>query len=280
MAFRAIFCDIDGTLLDSAHALRPATASRVREVHEAGTPFILVSARSPSGIFHIQERIGIKSPIVGYGGALVLDDERTPVHSLDIDMRRVVAMKERIRADWPGVLGTVYCRDNWFVDDATHPKIVREAEITGAPACEIAPADLPARENVAHKIFCVGDPADILDMEARLSRENPDLAVIKSDPKYLEITNEKATKANALKYLCQAMRLSPAEVVAFGDNYNDVGMLECAGLGIAMQNAPDEVRRRADKVTASNDDEGVRQALEWLPLGPLSHSVRFERAMF
>lgn len=280
MNFRAVFCDIDGTLLDSAHALRPATARKILEIHNAGTPFILVSARSPSGVFPLQKAIGISGSVVCYGGALVMDESGHPVHSLAMDVRRIADLKKRIGNRWPAVAATVYSRDEWFVDDAGDPRVVMEAKITGVVPREIPRMDLAACVPEVHKVFCVGSPEDIVNMEPALADENSDLAVTKSDPRLLEIMHGRATKANAMKYLCGAMRLSTAEVVAFGDNYNDVDMLECAGLGIAMGNAPAEVKDKAKRVTADNDHEGVLAALETLSFGPLAGSIRFERASF
>ncbi len=280
MIFRAVFCDIDGTLLDSSHKLRPATVRAVNSLCTGGVAFILVSARSPGGIFPVQGELGISGPIVCYGGALVLDKAGRAVHSLAMDIQKALDIKRRIRSAWPGVAASVYADDNWFVDDRADPRISAEADITGAVPTEIRMDELEKAAPEAHKIFCVGSPDDVSAMEDELSREHPDLAVIKSNPRYLEIMNGSATKSNALAYLCQAMRISPAETVAFGDNFNDLDMLENAGLGIAMGNAPEAVKNRAGRVTSANDDEGVLLALNSLDFGQLSNSTRFERATF
>lgn len=280
MIFRAVFCDIDGTLLDSSHRLRPATARRVGALHSGGVPFILVSARSPGGVFPVQRELRISGPIVCYGGALVLDGAGHAVHSLTMDAPRTLGIKKRILSAWPDTVVSVYSGDNWFVDDRADPRVVREAGITGAVPTEAGMDALGKQVSAAHKIFCVGSPEDVSTMEAAIAGENPDLAVIKSNPRYLEIMNGNATKANALAYLCRAMRISPAETVAFGDNFNDLDMLESAGLGIAMGNAPIEVKNRAAKVTADNDGEGVLLALDSLKFKQLPNSVRFERASF
>ncbi len=280
MNYRAIFCDIDGTLLDSNHALRKKTADKIRSLHNAGTPFILVSARNPEGVYFVQKQIGIQAPIVCYGGALVLDENRNPVHSIGFSMHRVIELKKRIASSWKNVTVTVYSYDHWFVDDCEHPHVTTEAGITGATAVEISMDALVEHPEDAHKMLCIGEPADIQAMESPLCRENPDLLMIKSSPIFLEIMNCQVSKANGLEYLCQAMRISPSEVVAFGDNYNDVDMLESAGLGIAMGNAPEAVREKAGRTTSSNDAEGVLEALESLQFAPMTHSVRFERASF
>lgn len=278
MKYRAVFCDIDGTLLDSGGALRPATVRAVRAVHAGGTPFILVSARSPRGVFPIQARLGVEGPVVCFGGALILDELGGAVHSLGMDMRRALELKGRIGASWPDAIVTLYSGDDWFVDDADDPWVLFEAEITGAIPTETPAAALRDRAARVNKILCVGSHPDILDMERILVGENPELAISKSGPRYLEIADGEATKANAMRRLCRAMGVSVSEAVAFGDNYNDVDMLEAAGLGVAMGNAPDQVKARADMVTSANDQEGVFRALSTLEFASAGRGVGLERA--
>lgn len=264
MIYRAVFSDIDGTLLASDHSLPPGTAEAVRAVSRTGVPFGLVSARSPSGVFRVQEQLGIFGPVVCYGGALILDRDRKTAHSLGLDIDRIAALRERIRSDWPGIAATVYSHDDWFVENAADRRVLTESGITGATPTEIASGGLAALAREAHKTFCIGDAEDILAAEACLARENPDLAVVKSCPIFLEVMHGGASKANAMASLCRAMDISLEETVAFGDNYNDVDMLEAAGLGVAMGNAPEEVRRKADLIAADSDHEGVAQVLAGL----------------
>lgn len=280
MAFHAVFCDIDGTLLDEQRTVRPRTKEKILSLHKAGTPFILVSARNPEGVYRVQDALGIQAPVVCYGGALVLDVEKKPVHSIGFDMQKAIGLKKHIASAWQDVTVTVYSYDNWFVDSIDDPRVVAEAGVTGAIPKEITTEALAAHPENAHKMLCIGDPADILAMEESLRGEYPDLVMIKSAPYFLEIMHSQVNKSNALRYLCQAMRISPADVVAFGDNYNDIDMLECAGMGIAMGNAPEAVKEKADRTTLDNDHEGVYEALDSLQFKPLANSVRFEKAAY
>ncbi|MNN80178.1 putative phosphatase [compost metagenome] len=71
-----------------------------------------------------------------------------------------------------------------------------------------------------------------------------------------------ASKSQAIQIILQRLGLSREEIMAVGDNFNDIDMLSFAGLGIAMANAPDEVKRYADDVTLSNDKDGLKYSLE------------------
>ncbi|MNI95067.1 putative phosphatase [compost metagenome] len=73
---------------------------------------------------------------------------------------------------------------------------------------------------------------------------------------------KKASKTSAIEFLCNKLNIEKEEVIAIGDNYNDMDMLQYAGVGIAMGNAPDIVKKKADDITSTNDEDGVAKALE------------------
>ena len=92
----------------------------------------------------------------------------------------------------------------------------------------------------------------------------PGIAVSSSVPRNLEINHESATKGQALLSLAGRLGLKREQVMAFGDGLNDISMIENAGIGVAMGNAVDEVLRAADKITATNDEDGVAAVIEGL----------------
>ncbi len=85
----------------------------------------------------------------------------------------------------------------------------------------------------------------------------------------MEFLHPEASKGNALRIIASDLAIKPEEIVAFGDNHNDIGMLRLAGLGVAMGNAHEEVKAVADYVTGSNTEEGVAAAIEELILPTL-----------
>ena len=81
---RAVFSDVDGTLLNSAHRVTPRTAEWIRKLGEMDIPFIIVSARSPSGIYPIMKRNGFQSALIAYSGALIMDKDRNVLYNRQI----------------------------------------------------------------------------------------------------------------------------------------------------------------------------------------------------
>jgi Cof subfamily protein (haloacid dehalogenase superfamily) len=102
-------------------------------------------------------------------------------------------------------------------------------------------------------------PKQMLHLKATLQIEA--LNIYPSKPTYLEIMPKMASKTSAIQVLQDKFGVHQSEIIAMGDNYNDIDMLAYAGLGIAMGNAPDEVRKQAKEITLTNDEDGVAAAL-------------------
>ncbi len=83
-----------------------------------------------------------------------------------------------------------------------------------------------------------------------------------SKPSYLEIMDRSVSKTSAIRFLQERWGVARQQVIAVGDNFNDMDMLEYAGVGVAMGNAPESVKNAADEVTLSNDDDGVAKVIE------------------
>ena len=115
------------------------------------------------------------------------------------------------------------------------------------------------------KILMSVDPAAITGVQAQIAQLLPaDLAVVQTAAFYLEVIPRAIDKGRGLVQICRALGLRPAEVIAFGDAENDIPMLRTAGVGVAMGNADAAVKAAADRVTRSNNEDGIAAALEEL----------------
>jgi Cof subfamily protein (haloacid dehalogenase superfamily) len=118
------------------------------------------------------------------------------------------------------------------------------------------------------KIVAVSDDHDMLaDLEATVERAVGDQATVgRSQLYYLDITAPGANKGHGVIALAQAFGVDPSQVAVIGDQRNDMPMFREAGLSIAMGQGPQEVREAATHVTASNDEDGVAQAIDTILL--------------
>ncbi len=262
--YKIVFCDIDGTLLDSKHRISGATRRKVQELERIGVPFILVSARMPSGIFPVQAELCIKAPIVCYSGGLILDGDHLPIMSAGIQSGTALSIKEYIDSQWSEICCSVYSCHDWIVDNASNFWVVQEQAITRSEPKELLFADYCAQDRQIHKLLCMGQPDTIYALNDDLASKYPDLAIYRSKDTYLEIMGGTASKSKAVRALCARYDVPVEHSVSFGDNFNDVDMLQTTGMSYAMGNAHEQVKKIAKRVTLDNDQEGVLAGLNQL----------------
>ncbi|PVX39237.1 hypothetical protein C8D76_10659 [Pasteurella langaaensis DSM 22999] len=249
--YKAIFSDIDGTLLNSQNKITPKTETAIKNVIAKGIPFIPVSARPPYAITPYTEQLQTQQAIICYSGALILDKNLTALYSVLIEPQDLIALNQ-ILFNFPNISINHYSGLDWLTNDLTNPWALQESHITGLKA-----SSLPEHLTNVHKVLVMGDAPDIQTLEQKLKENLPHLSIHRSKPEYLEIMNKAATKAKAIRFMERYLNVTADEVIAFGDNFNDLDMLEYAGLSVAMGNAPNEIKQIAKEVTASNNEDGI-----------------------
>lgn len=264
---RIIASDVDGTLLTSAHTISPVVKAAISAAQAINVPVVLASARGPFAMKHLLDEIGSihSDPFIAFQGALV--GQYTPDDGLHIlhETRLDVGIARQIVQAAFAADATINWMDteSWFFSRWDHYG-EREAEATGVtPKGLIGPDQLEsAHARGPHKLMIppsVQDP----DLVVRLAANLPEGAVAHmSGEDYLEITAPGADKSHALASLCEDFGIPLALAAAVGDGPNDVGMFDLVGTAVAMANASDEVKSRANWVTESNNDDGLAHAIK------------------
>lgn len=278
MQYKIVFSDVDGTLLDSKHKVLPGTMAAIRALQRQGIPFVIISARSPSGIYPILEENQFNCPVIAYSGALILDENRKVLGSVAMSQAtasEVLSYIEERRLDcsW-----NIYSMDTWIAKDKKDPRVMQEAEIVRASVVE-GTMELLRKDQEVHKLLCMCNPKHIVSIERQLKEAFPGLSIAKSSDVLLEIMPGGVTKRSAMTRLCELWKIPLESTVAFGDNYNDVEMLETAGLAFLMGNAPEELKGRFSNVTGSNDQEGIWRALVSSGIVDLTSAGSFSDAL-
>ena len=259
--YKAVFSDIDGTLLNTSHQIPEKTREKIMDMKRQGIPFVLVSARMPKGMTAIRDALGSRSPMICYSGALVVDENGRPIYSVALKEGEAQKICRAIPEITPDVSVNVYSNDRWMAEDLKEYWVDQEMKITGVRAEEVSFQDEEVMREV-HKILCMGPADSITVLEKKLQERFPDIRIYKSKDTYLEIMSMKASKSDAVHMLEHVFGVTREEIIAFGDGHNDIDMIQYAGLGVAMGNASDEVKQAADYVTDINDREGLRQVLD------------------
>lgn len=264
MQYKAVFCDIDGTLLTTDKRLTHRTAGAVKALSEKGIPFILVSARMPKGIEETRKALSLTTPIISGGGALItgMTDSASILYETGLSYEEASRIMAALPENTSDFCYGVYSGEHWITKDRTHPQIAKEEIITNVIAEEGDPLSILTPKDSIHKFLCMGDGKLLDDLKDRLAPLFPEAAFHKSAPHLLEIIKNTCSKSAAIHFLCAELGISPQECISFGDNYNDIDMLQCVGHSVAMGNAPEPVKRSASETTDTNDNDGVAQYIE------------------
>lgn len=263
--FKMVCLDIDGTLLNSRHEISKRTKNIIKIISkEENITVILVSARMPKGILPFHKELGIIEPIICYSGSLIIDEKREVLTTKEIEIEDIKNIYNTAKDE--NIHISLYRDNEWFVEEIDE-WVRQESEIT-----KIIPTIINFQELIevwrkekkgANKILSMSDMGNISRLADKLKGEKFEgLNIYPSKTTYLEIMTKKASKTSAIEFLCNKLNIEKEEVIAIGDNYNDMDMLQYAGVGIAMGNAPDIVKEKADDITATNDEDGVAKALE------------------
>ena len=260
---KLIMSDIDGTILDKNHQLDSYLIELMPLLKQRDIPFVLASARSPLGIAPISKELGITDcPIVCYNGALIsLGDKILSQYS--IDKSELLLLHDFLKKEFPTVSINVYSGKDWLVNTIDE-WVEIEATITGESPKVTSIADFIRDEKtLVHKLLLIDNTDTIQKLQKILSSiDFPQTNFYLSKDNYLEVTHNQVSKKQALLELAKYYQLSLTEIMTIGDNYNDIPMIETARLGVAMGNAPTEVKTCSNRVTDSNDQNGVSKAIK------------------
>lgn len=263
MNIKLIISDIDGTVLDSKHQVDTKLIELMPSLKEKRIPFILSSARSPLGMASIVQELGIQNePIACYNGALITKgDKILSQHS--INQKEFISIYEFIIREFPTVSINIYSGKDWIVE-SFNKWVKNEARITGETPIVTNVSDFIKKEDtIIHKLLLIDESKTIQKVQKILSEMNfVETDFYLSKDNYLEVTNKCVSKKQALLELVEYYGLTLEQVMTIGDNFNDLPMIETAGLGVAMGNAPLQVKSNSNIITSSNDEHGVSQVIK------------------
>ena len=269
MNIKAICTDIDGTLLNADRQLSARTIAAIQGIRDR-MPVILASSRMPSAMFHLQRELGIeRHPLICYNGGYVLYfDKHQEMQVFDsVTIPPAVMTSIVDLSEGSGIHISLYREDEWHapgLDQWTE----REQRITKVAATIEGNRSVLRRWMVngygGHKVMCMGPAEEIHQLhQALANKHGDDIHIYISRPTYLEIAPISISKGSALRdILSRHYQITMEEVLAFGDNYNDIDMLQAVGMGVAVANSRPEVLAIAREITAKSTDDGVAMTIE------------------
>ena len=256
-----LFCtDLDGTLLKNDKTISEQNKEAIEFFKREGGLFTFVTGRMPYYSLEAYRAVAPNAPFGCVNGSGVYDGEAHKyVWTLEMSksaMEIVARIEERV----PGIgIQIVTFEKTFFLKDNRTAALFRE--ITGIPNDTCTYDSLPS--SIAKVVFCVEREEEIGAIEETL-KAHPlasDFQFVRSEHSLCEILPKGIHKGVALAKLTEHLGIDPAKTIAIGDYDNDVGMLQTAGLGIAVANASKAAIEAADLVTVSNEEHALAKVI-------------------
>ena len=265
MAIRLRALDMDGTLLTPEHQISPAVKQAIHDARAQGIVVVLASGRPYIGMKKYVAELGLDIPgqfCISYNGGLVQRaEDGSCVAEVTLDHNDYLKFEQLARQ--LGVHFQALDKTHLYTpnQDISH-YTVHEVSLTGIPLRYRAVEQMDPTLRFP-KLMMVDEPARLDDAIAQMPAEiTENYTLLKSAPYYLEILNKQVNKGQAVRILAEQLGFTADEVMAVGDQENDLAMLSYAGYGVAMGNAIDSVKQQARYQTATNAEDGVAQAIQ------------------
>ena len=267
--YRLLAIDLDGTLLTPPphKHISPRTYKALRQAADAGMIIVIATGQTLSVLQYVCDELPLSAPQIIENGAIIADIRSgTILHELLIPPDLILPALAALRTF--GLHRAYHTLHRVYVDKNT-PRARNWYRLPVPPVIEV--------EDVANlyplsciKVAGIGEENTLREKRRELERNfDGKLYVAQSSFDIIELLHPEVSKGNALRVIAKDLQIKPEEIVAFGDNHNDIGMLQFAGLGVAMGNAHEEVKVAADYVTLSNAEDGVAVVIEDLVLPSL-----------
>jgi Cof subfamily protein (haloacid dehalogenase superfamily) len=264
---KLLVLDIDGTIAGRSNVVSEPVKRAVQAVQARGIRVAIATGRMYRSAKRFHREIGSDLPLICYQGAWIAEPDtdtrlrHTPLaQSIALELIDLLADPE-----WSSLSVHCYIDDRLIVNDFSADTQAYVARSQIQP--EIIP-DLAAfiTHNVPTKLLALSADTDRITRLLHHVRDRyhpDDLYLTTSTPYFFEATHPQANKGTAVQYLAEEyLGLSADQVMAIGDNYNDLEMLIYAGIGVAMGDAPEGVSDRADWVAPSVEADGAAVAIE------------------
>jgi Cof subfamily protein (haloacid dehalogenase superfamily) len=259
--------DIDGTIAGETNQIRPAVLEAIAAVQAKGVEVAIATGRMYCAALRFHQAVGSRLPLIAYQGALIQDPNTARIHRhwtlAKPTVLELLAYFEQV--EFAAELSIhLYIDDQLYVRELT-PATQAYAQRSGVKA--IAVGDLRrVLDQPATKLLALCDDSSRIEhlLSHLKQRYTPaELYLTTSVATFFEAAHPLVSKGEAVRYLAEeVLGLSAAQVMTIGDNFNDLEMLEYAGIGVAMGNAPDPVKAIANWVAPDVEADGAAAAIQ------------------
>ncbi|QCR36710.1 pyridoxal phosphatase [Nissabacter sp. SGAir0207] len=268
MTYRVIALDLDGTLLDRQKRILPESLKAIAAARELGVTVLVVTGRHHVAIHPFYQALKLDTPAICCNGTYLYDYQNRQVLKSD-PLRKDLAQQVITMLDHSKIHGMLY------VDDAMLYERPTEHVLRSLAWAETLPE--AQRPNIL-QVESLSAAAERADAIWKFATTHPDLEALKAFTMEVEeklglacewswfdqvdVAKGGNSKGKRLQEWVESQGMTMKDVLAFGDNYNDLSMLQTAGLGVAMGNADDFIKERAGLVIGTNEEPGIAAVIE------------------
>jgi len=276
MAYRLVALDIDGTLLNTQRKVTERTRKAIDSAREIGVVVSLVTGRRFASARLLAMELGLDSALISHNGALTKN--ATTLEIIDYHPLNAGTVRELIKIGHEQDADFILCEDpiglgRVVVENRSverNQRLASYLSYVNEYGLAVEVIDNMAEREITDliQVMYTGTVQKMEDLSSLIQTTIGDNAKRQwttyrdSDMTILDLLNPKCSKAHGVAALAESLHISNGEVMAIGDNYNDVEMLQMAGLGVVMANAEQGLKTMGFTETTSNDEDGVAEAIE------------------
>lgn len=251
--------DIDGTILPSSGKFTSEVKSCIKQMQNDGIKVVIMTGRMHKAAERIAERLELNTPVVSYNGGYIKAKDGDVLYEENLSEEHT---KEIIEWAHENNIHLNLYADDVLYSEKEDYEIQRYAQYQGLDYIIRDFSQVPF--NRVHKLLGIDyhNPERVTEWVNTMGKKYPELYVIKSTPYFCEFSTPRATKACAVKFLQQYWNFKDDEILAIGDQDNDIELLKAGGISVAMGNATPNLITYADYITDTVDNNGFVKAMD------------------
>lgn len=263
MDYKILVLDIDGTLTNSKKEITEKTLNALLKLQESGKIVVLASGRPTPGISALAKQLQLSKYngyILSFNGAKIINcTTQEVIYDKTIPSSHMKTLYDAAIKHKVGIMS--YEGDTVIAGTPIDKYMEIECKINNIPIKEVS--NFPEYMTFDVNKFIFTEESNYLaKVELKMQEEFKGLySIYRSEPYFLEIMPNNIDKAYSLSRLLEHLNLTKEEMICCGDSYNDITMIDYAGLGVAMENAKVEAKAVANYITASNDNDGIVEVI-------------------
>lgn len=264
MRYKLVVTDLDGTLLDDRKNVSKANLEAIKKIRDAGVLFTVATGRGERGARPLLELLKPDVPAILFNGCEIFEMGKGPIYSEYLPKTIADMVVDHFLKTEFGIIGFLHDKIFLVGYKPAHEIYLKREKVAYEVVDDLRHLD------AVNKVMVVGDVPRAMEMMGELEKkEGINLNCVKTEDFYYEVLPDGVSKGEGLKKLCEILGIERESVIAIGDNMNDLSMINFAGLGVAVENAEEPVKKAAKLVVPSNNDDGVAYLLNKLAEGEL-----------